>query len=64
MIVPASSQSHHDSILWAFPFGQLEWERTPPAVQDSITSQHQQSAQLQSQMAQLQSQTDLPEEGF
>jgi peptidoglycan hydrolase CwlO-like protein len=58
MIVPASSQPHPDSILWTFPFGQFEWELTPPAVQDSLKSQNHQIAQLQSQMAQLQSQIE------
>lgn len=56
MIVPASSQPHHNSILWAFPFGQLEWELTPLAVQDYIKSQNQRIEQLQTQMAQFQSQ--------
>jgi transposase len=58
MIVPASSQPHHDSILWAFPFGQLEWELTPPAVQDYIKSQNQQITQLQTQLAQCQTQIE------
>jgi transposase len=56
MSQPASPQPHHDAILWALPFTQLEWELTPPAVQDYLKHQHQQMAQLQSQMAQLQSQ--------
>jgi transposase len=42
--------------LWALPFGQLEWELTPPAVQDYIKRQHQHIAQLQSQLGQFQSQ--------
>jgi transposase len=42
--------------LWALPFGQLEWELTPPAVQDYIKRQHQHIVQLQSQMGQFQSQ--------
>jgi transposase len=33
--------------LWALPFGHLEWEITPPAVQDDIKRQHQHIAQLQ-----------------
>ena len=56
MIQPPSSHSHTESILWALPFGQLEWELTPPAVQDYIKRQHQHIAQLQSQMGQFQSQ--------
>jgi transposase len=44
--------------LWALPFTQLEWELTPPAVQDYLKSQHQQIAQLQSQMVQFQSQIE------
>lgn len=58
MIQPPSSHSHTDSLLWALPFGQLEWEITPPAVQDSIKRQHQHIAQLQSQMGQFQSQIE------
>jgi transposase len=56
MSQPASPQPHHDSILWALPFTQLEWELTPPAVQDYIKNQHQQIAQLQTRMAQFQTQ--------
>jgi uncharacterized coiled-coil protein SlyX len=56
MLQPPSSHSQTDSILWALPFGQLEWELTPPAVQDYIKRQHQHIAQLQSQLGQFQSQ--------
>jgi transposase len=55
---PAFPQSHHDSLLWAFPFTPLEWELTPPAVQDHIKHQHQQIARLQTQMAQFQTQIE------
>jgi transposase len=58
MSQPASAQPHHDSILWALPFTQLEWALTPPAVQNYIKSQHRQIAQLQTQMAQFQSQIE------
>ena len=58
MIPPPSSHSHTASILWALPFGQLEWELTPPAVQDYIKRQNQHIAQLQSQMVQFQSQIE------
>jgi len=58
MIQPPSAQSHTDSILWALPFGHMEWELTPPAVQDYIKHQHQQIAQLQTQIAQLQQQVE------
>ena len=34
MIQPPSSQAHTDSILWALPFCPMDWELTPPAVQD------------------------------
>jgi TolA-binding protein len=44
--------------VWALPFGQLEWELTPPAVQDYIKNQNQQMSQLQSQLKQLQQQID------
>jgi transposase len=56
MSQPASSQPHHDSILWALPFTPLEWALTPLAVQNYIKRQHQQIAPLQTQMAQFQSQ--------
>ena len=58
MIQPPSSHSHRDSILWALPFGQLEWELTPPAVQEFITTQNHQIAQFQTQIEQLQQQVD------
>ena len=58
MIQPPSAQSHTDSILWALPLCQMEWERTPPAVQDSITHQNQQIAQFQTQIDQLQQQVE------
>ena len=51
---PPSSQAHTDSIVWALPCGQFEWEITPPTVQEYITTQHHQIAQLQTQIAQLQ----------
>lgn len=56
MLQPPSSPSHTDAILWALPFGPLEWERTPPAVQDSMKRQTQHIAPLQSQRGQCQSQ--------
>jgi hypothetical protein len=63
MIQPPSSHSQTDSILWALPFGPLEWELTPPAVQDYIKHQHQHIAPLQSQMGQFQSQiAPLPQQ--
>src|SRR5262249_545105 len=58
MSQPVSPQSHHDSILWALPFPQLEWELTPLPVQDYLKSQNQQIAQLQSQIEQLQQQVE------
>lgn len=56
MIQPVSAQSPTASLLWALPFGPMEWELTPPAVQDYRKPQHQQSAQWQAQSAQLQQQ--------
>ena len=47
MIAPSSSQSHTDSILWALPVGQMDWERTPPAVRDYIDNLHQQIKDLE-----------------
>jgi transposase len=58
MIQPPFSHSHTNSILWALPFGQLEWELTPPAVQDYITTQNQQITQFQTQIEQLQKQVE------
>src|SRR5215510_6955716 len=58
MIQPPSSHSYTDALLWALPFGQFEWELTPPAVQDYITRQQQHITQLQSQMGQFQSQIE------
>ena len=54
MIQPPSTPSHTDSLLWALPFSQMEWDLTPPAVQDDIKSQNQQIAQLQKQIETLQ----------
>lgn len=53
-----SAQAKADNILWALPFGQMEWELTPPAVQDYLKHQHQQIAQCQTQIEQLQQQVD------
>jgi transposase len=58
MIQPPSAQPCTDSILWALPVCQLEWERTPPAVQDYIKSQHQQIHALKNQLDQLQQQIE------
>jgi transposase len=58
MIQPPSAQSHTDSILWALPFCQMEWDLTPPAVQDYIKYQNQQIAQFQTQIDQLQQQVE------
>ncbi len=58
MLQPPSPHSHTDSILWALPFHQLEWELTPPAVQDYIKSQNQQIAQFQTQIDQLHKQVE------
>src|SRR5215510_3102054 len=54
MIQPPSSQAPTDSSLWARPFCQMDWELTPPAVQDYIQSLHQQIKQLQQQVDTLQ----------
>ena len=54
MIQPPSAQSPRNSILWALPFGHMEWELTPPAVQDYLKHQNQQIAQLQQQVETLQ----------
>jgi transposase len=54
MIQPPSSQAPTDSLLWALPFCHMDWELTPPAVQDYIHSLHQQIKQLQQQVDTLQ----------
>jgi hypothetical protein len=61
---PPSSHAHTASLLWALPCGPLAWERTPPAVQDSMKRQPPPLAQLQSQMGQCQSPlAPLPHQG-
>jgi transposase len=40
----------------------MEWDRTPPAVQDYIKNQHQQMAQLQTQVEQLQQHVETLQE--
>ena len=50
MIQPPSSQAPTDSILWALPFGHMDWEPTPPAVQDYLQRLQQQIKQLQQQV--------------
>jgi Family of unknown function (DUF6444) len=47
MIQPLASQAQTDAILWALPCGPMDWELTPPAVQDDLQSLPHQSQQLQ-----------------
>lgn len=54
MLQPPTSQAHTDSILWALPFCQMDWELTPPTVQEDIHSLHQQIKQLEQQVDTLQ----------
>ena len=54
MIAFSSSQSHTDSILWALPVCQMDWELTPPAVQDYIDSLRQHIKDLEKQVDTLQ----------
>lgn len=54
MIASSSSPSHTDSILWALPVCQTDWERTPPAVQDYIDRLQQQIKTLEKQVDTLQ----------
>lgn len=54
MIQRPSSQPHSDWILWALPICQMDWELTPPAVQDYIESLHQQIKELQQHVETLQ----------
>jgi transposase len=50
----ASSPIHTPDLLWPFPFGQLDWAVTPPAVQDYIETLQGRVAQLQKQVETLQ----------
>jgi transposase len=54
MIQPHASPPPTDSILWALPLCPMDWELTPPAVQDDIGSLHQQIKPLQKQVETLQ----------
>jgi TolA-binding protein len=54
MIAPSSSPSHTDSVLWTLPVCQMDWELTPPAVQDYVDSLRQQIKQLEKQVETLQ----------
>jgi transposase len=53
MIQPPS-QAPTDSVLWALPLCHMDWELTPPAVQDDIPSLHQQIKHLQQHVDTLQ----------
>jgi transposase len=54
MIAPSSSPSHTDSVLWTLPVCQMDWELTPPAVQDYVESLRQQIKRLEKQVETLQ----------
>ena len=56
MTLATSSQAHTDPILWAFSFAQMEWNITPPAVQEHVRRLQQQVRQLQNQVDTLQGQ--------
>jgi transposase len=56
MSLVTSSQVHTDPILWAFPFSRMEWDITPPAVQDHVRRLQERVRQLQSQVDTLQGQ--------
>ena len=58
MIASSSSPSHTDSILWALPVCQMDWELTPPAVQDYIERLHRQIKDLEKQVETLQGRVD------
>ena len=58
MLQPPAVHPGTDSILWALPVCQREWELTPPAVQDYIKNQHQQIHELKNQLDQLQQQIE------
>ena len=54
MIASSLSPSHTNSVLWALPVCRMDWELTPPAVQDYIDSLRQQIKQLETQVENLQ----------
>jgi transposase len=54
MIASSASQLHTDSVLWALPVCQMDWELTPPAVQDYIERLRQHIKQLEKQVETLQ----------
>lgn len=58
MIASSSSQSHTHSILWALPVCQMDWELTPPAVQDYIERLRWQIKDLEKQIETLQGRVD------
>ena len=54
MSLTTSTQVQPNPIWWAFPFSQVAWEITPPAVQDYIRSLQKHVDQLQTQVDTLQ----------
>jgi transposase len=54
MIASSPFPSHTDSLLWALPVCQMDWELTPPAVQHYIERLRQQIKQLEKQVETLQ----------
>ena len=56
MIESSSSQPYADSILWTLPVCQMDWELTPPAVQNYIDRLRQQIKALEKQVETLQGQ--------
>ena len=54
MTPATSSPTHPDSILWALPICQMDWELTPPAVQDYIRTLRERVSQLEKQVETLQ----------
>ena len=54
MTPATSSPTHMDSILWALPICQMDWELTPPAVQDYIRTLRKRVSQLEKQVETLQ----------
>ena len=56
MTLATASHAHTDPILWALPFSQMEWNITPPAVQDHVRRLQEHVRQLQNQVDTLQGQ--------
>jgi hypothetical protein len=58
MTLATSSQIDTPDLLWPYSFCQMDWEVTPPAVQDYIRDLQKRVKQLQGQVETLQGRLD------